>query len=106
LHDGLQQVCNRVEEIMTNRALFTRFETGDFVEHRAAPGVVWEIVVLDLYMSGGPRAKLKHVGGDRLTYEQTCRVLNVFEPSASICWVRDLVEANAMLTLAAVVQHR
>lgn len=83
-----------------------RIKPGDFVEHKAAPGVVWEVRATDPYAAGGPQATLKYVGGDPTTYEQICRVFTVFEPSARTCWARDLYEANAMLTLAAIAQQR
>lgn len=91
---------------MADISVFDRFNPGDFVEHRMADNVVWEIMVVDRYVSGGPHATLRHVGGDPLTYEQTRRIFNVFDPSSRVCRTRDLVEANAMLTLAAIAQQR
>jgi len=85
---------------------FDRIQPGDFVEHKAAPGVVWEVISTDPYMSGGPQATLKHIGGDPLTYQQSCQVFSVFGTASRVCRARDLDEANAMLTLAAIAQHR
>ena len=96
----------RVEEIMTDLSIYDRVQPGDFVEHNAAPGVVWEVLTVDPYMDSGPQATLRYVGGDPITYEQMCRVFNVFGPASRVCRSRELVEANPMLTLAAVAQHR
>ena len=91
---------------MNDINVFDRFNPGDFVEHTKAPGVVWEIMVVDRYVSGGPHATLRHVGGDPLTYEQSSRIFDVWSLASRVCRTRYLVEANAMLTLAAISQHR
>ena len=86
--------------------IYDRFKPGQFVELRAVPNVVWEIQTTEPYDARGPLATLKHVGGDRFTYAEACKIFRIHGPAARVCKFQDLIEANAMLVLAAVVQHR
>lgn len=92
---------------MIDLNLYDRFKPGDFVEHKLAHNVVWEVVAVDLYGTFGPQATLKYVGGNQFTHEMAYSIFTVFaDPSSQVSWIRDLVEANAMLTLAVMAQHR
>ena len=77
-----------------------RWNEGDYVEHRATPGTVWQIRGLDRFSSFGPIASLRYIGGASITYQQREQIFDVWEAPSAESRVRNLREANPMLVLA------
>lgn len=78
---------------------------GDYVEHRSARNTIWEVVAVEPWTPDGGQAKLRWVGGERITYEARLRIFEVYD-GGDVALIRDLCPANPMLVIALVSQTK
>ena len=80
-----------------------KWNDGDYVEHRAAPGTVWQIRGMERFAVGGPVVSLKYIGGEPITYEQRRVIFDVYDlgTETRAC---SLCDANPMMVLALAAQ--
>ena len=74
-------------------------EVGDYVEHDLAPHTVWQVIAMEPYSARGGQARLRWVGGNKITYELRLRILNVYQ-GGDVAFIARLEPANPMLVIA------
>lgn len=78
---------------------------GDYVEHRSARNTIWEVVAVDSWTPDGGQAKLRWVGGEKITYDMRPKIFEVYE-GGDVALIRHLRPANPMLVIALVSQGK